>query len=59
MTTAHVVLDHDDGHAPFLVQIDDVAGHVLLLFEVHAGHGLVEQDELGFQRPRRGPVPPA
>ncbi len=42
---AHVVLDHHHRHLELLVQVDDVARHVLLLFEVHARHGLVEQDE--------------
>ena len=49
---AHVVLDHDHRHAPLLVEIDDEAGHVLLLLEVHAGHRLVEQDEVGLQGDR-------
>ena len=47
---AHVVLDHHHRHAELFVEIDDVAGHVLLLFEVHAGHRLVEQDQLRLQR---------
>ena len=47
---AHVVLDHHHGHAELFVEVDDVARHVFLLFEVHAGHRLVEQDELRFQR---------
>ena len=46
---AHVVLDHHDGHAPFLVQIDDVTRHVLFFFEVHAGHRFVEQDDFRLQ----------
>ena len=49
---AHVVLDHDHRHPELLVQVDDVARHVLLLFEVHAGHRLVEQDQLGLERHR-------
>ena len=49
---AHVVLDHHDGHAALFVEIDDVAGHVLLFFEVHAGHRLIEQDQLRLQRHR-------
>ena len=47
---AHVVLDHEHGHAPLLVEVDDEAGHVLLFLEVHARHRLVEQDQLGLQR---------
>ena len=47
---AHVVLDHHDGHAELFVEVDDVARHVLLFLEVHAGHRLVEQDQLRLQR---------
>ncbi len=47
---AHVVLDHHHGHAELFVEIDDVARHVLLFLEVHAGHRLVEQDQLRLQR---------
>ena len=51
---AHVVFDHDHGHAPLLVEFHDEAGHVLLLLEVHAGHRLVEQNEIGSQGYRAG-----
>ncbi len=47
---AHVVLDHHHGHAELFIEIDDVARHVLLFLEVHAGHRLVEQDQLRLQR---------
>ena len=47
---AHVVLDHHHRHPELLVEVDDVAGHVLLLLEVHAGHRLVEEDEARLQR---------
>ena len=39
-----------DRHAELFVEIDDVARHVLLFLEVHAGHRLVEQDQLRLQR---------
>src|SRR4030095_3555009 len=47
---AHVVLDQDDGDAPFLVDVEDEAGHVLLLLVVAAAHGLVEQQDLRVER---------
>ena len=55
---AHVMLDHQHRHAVFLVEIDDEAGHVLLLLEVHAGHRLVEQDQFGLERHRAGELDP-
>jgi len=51
---AHVVLDHHHGHPVFLVEVDDVARHVLLLFMVHAGHRFVEQDQARLDRHRAG-----
>src|SRR5436190_387086 len=52
---AHVVLDEGDRRAELVVDVEDEAGHVLLLFDVHAGHRLVQQEELrlGGQRPRQ------
>ena len=35
-----------------LVDVEDVAGHVLLLLGVHAGHRLVEQEDAGLQAER-------
>ena len=52
------MLDHQHGHAVFLVEIDDEAGHVLLFLEVHAGHRLVEQDQFGLERHRAGELDP-
>src|SRR5712691_6935646 len=51
---AHVVLDQRDGGPELAVDVEDEAAHVLFLLDVHAGHGLVEQQEhgLGRQRPR-------
>ena len=49
---AHVVLDQHDGDAALLVDVQDVARHVLLLVLVHAAHRLVEQQHLGLQRQR-------
>src|SRR3972149_11254518 len=48
----HVVLDEDDGRAPFLVDVEGEARHVFLLLLVHAAHGLVEQQDLGGQGQR-------
>src|SRR6266513_3926934 len=45
---AHVVLDERDRRAELLVDVEDEAAHVLLLLDVHAGHRLVEQEELGL-----------
>src|SRR6266446_4313699 len=42
----HVVLDEGDRRAELVVDVEDEAGHLLLLFDVHAGHGLVQQEEL-------------
>src|SRR3546814_8817211 len=47
---AHVVLDKDDGGVIFVVHIQYEAAHVLLFFDDHAGHGLVQQDRTS-QRP--------
>src|SRR6266478_4740705 len=45
---AHVVLDEGDRRAELLVDVEDEAAHVFLLLDVHAGHRLVEQQELGL-----------
>src|SRR4030095_155772 len=42
---AHVVLDEYHGDAPLLVDVEDEARHVLLLFLVHATHRLVEEQD--------------
>src|SRR5262247_2933532 len=47
---AHVMLDQDHGDAPFLVDVEDEAGHVLLLLVVAAAHGLVEEQDLRVER---------
>src|SRR2546425_12801775 len=49
---AHVMLDQHDGGAIVVVDVEDEAAHVLLFLEVHAGHGLVEQQDrrLGGER---------
>ena len=36
----------------WLVHVEDEAAHVLLLLEVHAGHRLVEQQQLRLHRQR-------
>ena len=55
---ADIVLDHDHRHPPLLVQVEDVAGHLLLLFQVHPRHGLVQQDQLRPQRNGAGELDP-
>src|SRR5437867_7704884 len=45
---AHVVLDERDRRVELRVDVEDEAAHVLLLLDVHAGHRLVEQEELGL-----------
>src|SRR6266566_4906768 len=45
---AHVVLDERDRRAELRVDVEDEAAHVFLLLDVHAGHRLVEQEELGL-----------
>src|SRR5574343_1047574 len=44
----HVVLDQHNRGAEFVVDVEDEAAHVLLFFEVHAGHRFVEQQYLRF-----------
>jgi hypothetical protein len=53
---AHVVLDQHDGGAVLVVDLEDEAAHVLLLFHVHAGHRLVEQQQAGLHRQRAAEV---
>src|SRR5512140_120850 len=55
---AEVVLDQQNRDAPLLVDVDDEAGHVLLLFEVHPGHRLVEEQELRLERQRPAELDP-
>src|SRR5262245_46850942 len=43
---AHVVLDQDDGGAELVMHVEDEARHVLLLLDVHARHGFVQEKEL-------------
>src|SRR3989454_5696341 len=51
---AHVVLDQRDRRVELVVDVEDEAAHVFLLLDVHAGHRLVEQQQL----PLGGPRPP-
>jgi hypothetical protein len=44
----HVVLDEDHGDPELVLDLEDVAGHVLGLLEVHAGDRLVEEQQLRF-----------
>src|SRR4029453_17693251 len=52
---AHVVLDQGDGGAELVVDPEDEPAHVFLLLEIHARHGLVEEEEgrLCGPRPRQ------
>src|SRR5690606_20867821 len=49
---SHIVLDQRDCRPELIVDIEDEATHVLLLFEVHARHWLIEQQELRLHRER-------
>src|SRR5919108_1790673 len=51
---AHVVLDERHGGAELGVDVEDEAAHVFLLLDVHAGHGLVQQQQLRLGRQRTG-----
>ena len=42
------MLNQGDGVAQFFVGIQDEPGDILLLFQVHAGHGFVQEEELGL-----------
>ena len=44
------MLDHDDRDVELVADVEDVAGGVLGLLEVHARHGLVQQEQLGLHR---------
>src|SRR5262247_1103293 len=55
---AHVVLDQRDGGAVMRVHVEDEARHVLLLLKVHAGHGLVEQQQIGLHGERTAKLDP-
>jgi hypothetical protein len=45
---AHIVLDQRDGGAVMRIDVEDEAGHVLLLLQIHPCHRLVEQQQVGF-----------
>ena len=40
--------DAQHGHAPLLVEVEDVAGHVLDLFCIHARDRFIQQQQVGF-----------
>jgi hypothetical protein len=44
------VLDHDDRDTELVAHVEDEAGHVLGLLQVHPGHRLVQQEQLGLHR---------
>ena len=54
----HVVFDQDNGHPPFLIDVQDKTGHILRFFQVHTGGRFVEQEEVWASWPGPGPVPP-
>ena len=54
----HVVLDQDDGNLLGFLDVQDEPGHVLLLLDVHPGHGLVHDQDLGFEGQRPAQVDP-
>src|SRR5712671_2191150 len=45
---AHIMFNQGDGHVLVPVYVEDIARHVLFFLDVHAGHRLVEQQEIGF-----------
>src|SRR5690242_21560182 len=51
---AHIMLDQRDGGAEVVVHVEDEAAHVLLLLDVHAGHRLVQEHQIGFSGQRAG-----
>ena len=55
---AHVVLDQRDRRAELVVDVEDEAAHVLLLLDIHAGHRLVEQQQLRLHRQRAAELDP-
>src|SRR4029450_85310 len=55
---AHVVLDEGDGGPELVVHAEDEPAHVLLLLDVHACHGLVEEEEGGLGGERAGQLHP-
>src|SRR6185295_10456265 len=54
----HVVLDHHHRQALHLLDVEDEPHHVLGLFRVHPGGGLVEQEERGVEGERPGQLYP-
>src|SRR5512143_3663728 len=55
---AEVVLDQQDRDAPLLVDVDDEAGHVFLLLEVHPGHRFLAPQELRLECQRPAELDP-
>ncbi len=44
------MLDQNDGGAELVVDVENETAHVLLFLEVHAGHRLIEQQQLRLRR---------
>ena len=55
----HVVLDHEDRVAALVAQPPDQLGDLVRLDRVHAGGGLVEQEEPRLRRRRPRDLEPA
>ena len=55
----HVVLDDQDRHPELVAQAGDQLGHLVGLLRVHAGGGLVEQQQLRLGGERAGDLQPA
>src|SRR5690606_33843400 len=47
---AHVVFDQHNRRAVLVIDIQDDAAHVLLRFDVHAGHGLIQEQHARLHR---------
>ena len=50
------MLDQHHRGAELVVDIQNKAAHVLFFFDVHARHGLIEQQHLGFERQRAAQI---
>src|SRR5579883_3453962 len=55
---AHIVLDERHGRAELVIDVEDEARHVLLLLDIHAGHRLVEEEEIGLHGERAPELDP-
>src|SRR3954464_333696 len=51
---AHVMLDEHDCGAEFIINVQNEAAHVLLFFDIHPGHRLIQQQQRRFRGQRAG-----